>query len=366
MTFIWRRKSGLAEILLAGIAVVFGVWVLMRIYPAGSSLVSVNGRLEATEIDVATKLPGRVGNIFVSEGDFVQADQPLARIKVDALEARRDEARANLQRASNSVNSARAHVTLRECEKVAAQAVVAERESELDSAQRRLKRSEVLAKAQITSAQELDDDRARVRHGEASLRAAQAQAAAAQAAIEAAEAEMVGAKSAAVAAEATLARVEADTNDTELKSPRNGVVQRCIARPGDLLGPGGKVVNLVDLNDLFVTFVVPEKAAKRVVLGGEVRIQVDVPAQRMITAKVASIAFQPNLTLNAGEYGYVSHRSSFRVKAKIPTEVAQRQLRLNRAGLPAVAWLKLNPQSPWPKELELTTNRVERCTAPRS
>jgi HlyD family secretion protein len=46
--------------------------------PDRCGLVSGNGRIEATEIDVATKLPGRVTAMLVDEGDFVKAGQPLA------------------------------------------------------------------------------------------------------------------------------------------------------------------------------------------------------------------------------------------------------------------------------------------------
>ena len=61
--------------------VVAGAWAGWRLMaaPETPGLVSGNGRIEATEIDVATKLPGRVIEILVNEGDFVKAGQPLAR-----------------------------------------------------------------------------------------------------------------------------------------------------------------------------------------------------------------------------------------------------------------------------------------------
>ena len=60
----------------------------------GEGFVSGNGRIEATEIDVATKLPGRIEDILVREGDFVTAGQPLARMQLDTLDAQRAEAEA--------------------------------------------------------------------------------------------------------------------------------------------------------------------------------------------------------------------------------------------------------------------------------
>ena len=229
MSFTYRIKASPTALVAAVWVLGLAVWGGFRFLRPSPGIAKVDGQLEPAEIEIVTKVSGRLQDIFVDRGGYLKPGQTVARIQVDVVEARRDEAGANLQRASNSVRSARAQVTLRECEKVAAQAVVAERESELDSAQRRLKRSETLAKAQITSAQELDDDRARVSNAEAAVRAAQAQVAAAQAGVEAAEAEMANVKSAAVAADATLARVEADRANTELS--RLAAASSSIGRP---------------------------------------------------------------------------------------------------------------------------------------
>ena len=45
-----------------------------------------NGRIEATEIDIATKTAGRIDTILVKEGDFVQQGQELARMDTRALQ----------------------------------------------------------------------------------------------------------------------------------------------------------------------------------------------------------------------------------------------------------------------------------------
>ena len=55
----------------------------------GEGFVSGNGRIEATEIDVATKLGGRVDSILVKEGDFVKAGQVVAKMQFQVLDAQR-------------------------------------------------------------------------------------------------------------------------------------------------------------------------------------------------------------------------------------------------------------------------------------
>ena len=351
MRVLWPRRASLAAIVLALAALACATLMGTRLAGPSAGVIRANGRIEATEIDVVTKLPGQVENILVSEGDFVQAGQPLARMKLEVLEAQLDEARAHLQKASNSVSSARAQVVVRQCEKLSAEATLTQRETDLDGAQRRLKRSEILANAQITSAQELDEDRARVRNAEAALKAAKAQVAAAQAAIEAAGAELIGMQSTVVAAQATLTRVEADMADTELKSPRNARLQSRFVQPGDLLGAGVKVLNLVDLSDVCITFVLPERTAERVALDSEVRIVFEAAPQTVISAKVSSIVCQPKPGRNATVTDCIQQGSIFRVRAKIPCEIAQKHLRMVKTGLSGVAWLKLDPHERWPKKL---------------
>lgn len=115
-------------------------WTRWRDAQTDAGLVSGNGRIEATEIDVATKLPGRVTAMLVDEGDFVSAGQPLARMDVVVLRAQLDEAQAREQQAVNTAASIDAQAQ-RRSDKAAAAALVVQRESELDAATRRLARS---------------------------------------------------------------------------------------------------------------------------------------------------------------------------------------------------------------------------------
>ena len=71
-----------------------GAWFFLRLRPDTAGLGKGNGRIEATEIDVATKIAGRVRDVLVDEGDFVEAGQVLANIQSDTLQAQFAEAEA--------------------------------------------------------------------------------------------------------------------------------------------------------------------------------------------------------------------------------------------------------------------------------
>ena len=349
MTSPAKKRLTVAVVVLIAAAAGFYLW--SQTQPKDEFLASGNGRIEATEIDVAAKLPGRIQSMLVNEGDFVQAGQLLAQMQIDVLEAQREEARAQHQRAINSVASAQAHVALRASDKTAAEAVVLQRESELDAARRRLTRTETLAKEGASSIQELDDDRARERSAQAALAAAKAQVAAAQAGIDAARAEVVGTQSAIAATKATVARVEADIQDSALKAPRAGRIQYRIAQAGEVVGAGGKVLNFVDLADVYMTFFLPEKAAGRVALGSEVRLVLDAAPQYVIPATISYVASTAQFTPKTVETASERQKLMFRVKAQIDPELLQKHLKLVKTGVPGVAWLKLKPEAPWPATL---------------
>jgi HlyD family secretion protein len=340
-----------AAIVIALIA--WGVWTMTRPKGLGEGFVSGNGRIEATEIDVASRYPGRVVEIFVFEGDFVQAGQVLAQMQIDVLTAQRDEARAQQQQAITGVASAEAQARMRESELAAAQAIVVQRASELDNAKRRLARSQTLSREGATSIQQLDDDQAAVYNAQAALAAAEAQAKAAAAAIVASKSQVTGARAAIEAATATIARIDADIKDSQLKAPRDGRVQYRVAQPGEVLGAGGKVLNMVDLSDVYMTFFLPETVAGKVALGSEVRLVLDAAPGSVVPARVSFVASVAQFTPKTVETAVERQKLMFRVKARIDPELLKKHLKQVKTGLPGMAWIKLDRQAEWPESLKI-------------
>jgi HlyD family secretion protein len=314
-------------------------------------VVSGNGRIEATEINLAARVPGRLAEVLVGEGDFVKEGQVLARIQTDILEAQLLEAQAKLRQAKNAIITAQAQVTARESEKLAAEAVVLQRESEEQAAQQRLVRTESLATKNAVSEQNLDDDRARAKSAEAAIKAAKAQVAAAGGAVAAASAQVQDAEVMVEAVQATVGRVQAELDDCTLKAPRDGRVQYLITQPGEVLGAGGKVLNLVDLGDVYLTFFLPETVAGRVALGSEVRLILDAAPQYVIPARVSYVASVAQFTPKTVETASERQKLMFRVKAQIDRGLLREHLERVKTGLPGVAWVKLEAQAEWPSHL---------------
>jgi HlyD family secretion protein len=376
-----KRKKWLmwiAAALVLGVVVILG-WRRYGANGESANLASGNGRIEATEIDVATKIAGRVKEVLVREGDFVTAGQVVARMDTEVLDAQLREAKAQMQEMRSTAATARsqlaqreaekasaqAAIGQREAEKAAAQAVVGQREAELNVAKKRSARSSTLAAEGAMTQLEADDDLAGVQSGSAAVASARAQVAAADAAITAARAQVANADAAIVAAHAQIAgaestieaaqasvqRIQADITDSALTAPRDGRVQYRVAHPGEVLGAGGRVLNLVDLSDVYMTFFLPTAAAGRVALGSDIRLVLDAAPGFVIPAQAAFVSSVTQFTPKTVETESEREKLMFRIRAQISPDLLRRHITQVKTGLPGVAYVKLDQNAEWPPHL---------------
>ena len=346
------------KITIAGFIVVLGlvaylIWKNMN-KPDTDALVSGNGRIEATEINVSSKLSGQLEEILVKEGDFVEPGQILARVKISTLEAQLRELEAQQRQAQDAIATAEAQVAMRISEKAAAEAMVQQRETELMAAKNRLARTEVLAKEGASSKQQLDDERAAAQQAIAALSAAKAQVQSAQGAIVASKSQVSAAHSQVDAIKASVERIKFDMDDAQLRAPLKARVQFRVAQPGELVAAGGRVLNLIDLSDVYMTFFLPETVAGKIAIGTEVRIVLDAAKNVVIPATVSFVADTAQFTPKSVETESERQKLMFRVKAKIDPTLLNKYIEQVKTGLPGVAYIKIDDQAAWPTFLENT------------
>jgi HlyD family secretion protein len=347
----WLPLVGVAVI--AAVVIAYFAWRFFQPAKLPDGFASSNGRIEATEIDVATKLAGRILDELVDEGNFVTAGQVVAHMDIEALTAQLKEAEAKHREANSAVVTANKMVEQKENEKEAAQAVVKQRAAELDLASKKLARAEALVLKGGISAEDVDIRRADVASAEAALSKAQADVAAADAAIATAESLVIRSHASVEAAQATIERIRADINDSTLNAPRDGRVQYRIAQPGEVLNAGGKVLNMVDLADVYMTFFLPTEWAGRVQVGAEVRLVLDAAPQFVIPAKVTHVADVAQFTPKTVETAEERQKLTFRIKAHIDKELLKKYIRAVKTGLPGMAYVQLDPQAEWPAHLQV-------------
>lgn len=310
-----------------------------------------NGRIEAREIDIAAKMAGKIERVLVDEGDYVEEGQLLAVMQTNTLEAQRDEAVAQRLKAVTAEKSALAQVTLRESDQKVSEAMVRERLSDVDAAQRRYNRSKALVAKRAVPVEEFDDNETALNGAKAALTSARAQVAVSKAAVESAKSDVEGRRADIKASEATVARIESDIADCYLKAPRSGRIQYRIAQPGEVLGAGGKVLNLVDLSDVYMTFYLPEEAAGRVALSDDARIVLDAKRDSPIPAKISFVASVAQFTPKTVETQVEREKLMFRVKAQVDRAFLEKNIEYVKTGLPGVAWVRIDSGAEWPESL---------------
>jgi HlyD family secretion protein len=246
---------------------------------------AVTGLVDATEIDVASKIPGRVKELAVREGDRVEAGQALLTIESQEVAAKIDQVRA-------AVSGARARLSLarhgaRAEEKDQAQRALETAQAQLSMAEKAHARATALLRTETITQAAFDD-------ADFKYKAAQDQLAIAQArhdlVMKGARAEELEALEALVKqGEGSLSEVESYGRETTQTAPIGGEVAKILVHRGELAATGYPILTLVDRSDAWAAFPVREDLLADVKVGTV--LQVEVPALRKAVAmKVYSVA----------------------------------------------------------------------------
>lgn len=155
------------------------------------------------------------------------------------------------------------------------------------------------------------------------------------------------------AVKATVDRLQADINDSELKAPLNGRVQYRIAEPGEVLGAGGRLLSMVDLTDVYMTFFLPTEAAGKVALGSDIRLVLDALPNYVIPAKASFVASVAQFTPKTVETESERLKLMFRVRARIDPHLLKQHIDQVKTGVPGMAYVKLDSAAAWPTNLEI-------------
>ena len=321
---IIRTSLLVSLLLILVILIVVTWWFFIREKPL-VGIASGNGRIEATEIDIATKFQGRVEKIYVEEGDIVSVNQTVAKMDTRSLDAQLAQAEARIVQAKK--------------EQINAEFIVAQRRSEYELAKKNLYRANQLLKKGIIPEQEYDIRFASTETAKDALAAAEAQISEIEAVVK--------------AAEAAAKRVESDLEDAVLKTPIRGRVIYRLAEPGEVLPAGGKVLTLIKLTDVYMTIFLPETQVGRVALGDEARIILDAAPQYVIPGNISFVAANAQFTPREVETRTEREKLMFRVKIRIPLELLKKYESRVKTGLPGIAYVRLSSRAEWPENLHV-------------
>lgn len=311
-------------VVLAGLAAGgYAIWRDRERSAALEGFAETNGRVEATQIVIATKLPGELLEVLVREGDDVAAGQVLARVESEEIEAQLRGATFEVERLQQSRSQA-----LADRERLAAEVTYQGAE---------LQRIQQVYKKGFAPKDKLEAQETAYSSATAALRAAQAVIEAADAAIQTARAETD--------------RLTSMLKHRELTAPKDARVQYRLAEPGEILSSGGRVLTLLDLDDAYMTVFLPAASAGRLAIGGEARLIMDAAPEYVFPAKVSFVAADAQFTPKSVETDSEREKLMFRVKLTVDPEIARRFRAQIKPGLRGVAYVKIAADAAWPPNL---------------
>jgi HlyD family secretion protein len=243
------------------------------------------GYVEATEVRVSARVPGRVAEVLVTEGQRVEAGASVATLSTAEIElalrratAERAQADAQLrllQRGARPEDIAQAEAQL-----AAAQSDQRAAEAEQTAAATDEARFDQLLARRAGSQKQRDDAAARRALADARVKAAADRAAAASAALARLRAgsraeEIDGARARLAAVDAQIATLEHDRDETRLVTPVAGTVTSRLVEPGELVGAGAPVAVIVDLDRAWVNAYVEEPVVPSLRIGQVTAVSTD-------------------------------------------------------------------------------------------
>jgi HlyD family secretion protein len=274
---------------------------------------TASGTLEARNVEVGSKVGGRITRVLVQEGDTVQPNQLLVTFDSEELEGRLLQARGHLDQARanydkmlrgnrpEEVSEARAMAEDRSAEVQRTRAELDRVRAEYANAEVNFKRYDSLANRDVVSRQQRDDAemrrdsaKAQVQSAEHSIQAAQKmlqQAAAAQQRMEKGfrSEEIAVAKAEVLRSEGELKEAEARYAEREVRSPAAAVIEAMDLRPGNLVAADTRIARLLEVDQLYVMVYVPQDRIGMVRIGQKADVTVDAFPKTKFSATVEQI-----------------------------------------------------------------------------
>lgn len=322
------KKAVIAAIIL--VAAVFIIYNIFRHGKTSTETLRATGVMEATEVNITSKVPGKISWLCCREGDSIKSDTGVVRLEDAEIRAQVQSAVANVSAAREAVREAEVALESANAAKEGAGHEVASAESEVarlaavtNDARENMERAKGLFNGGYVAKKELDAAVTLFSAYNAELNGARARKLAVESSLKSAEVNIKGAvvriSSAAARekqSEAELAVRRAQLKETDIAAPINGVVVYRAFEPGEYVTPGAAIYTVDDLSNVWARIDIEETSIHGIRLGDRAKITVAGMPDKVFDAKVSEIgevggfATQRDVTRGRNDI------KTFRVKVK--------------------------------------------------
>lgn len=279
-----NKNFSISNMMLAFIAMML---VIVLVALAGFFLLTppdeiIMGQAEATTVRISGKVPGRIVSYCFNEGDKVKAGDTLVYLNTPEVDAKMMQAEA--VKAAAEAQHAKALKGARDQEVTGAYEMWQKAQAGLEIAKKSYDRVRNLYEKGVMSAQKKDEAEANYQAMVATEKAARSQY---EMAKEGARREDKAAAAALVnQASGAVAEVESYKKEGALVSPIDGEVSERFPEIGELVGTGAPIMNILDMNDIWVTFSIREDLLSQIRIGDEVKAFVPALGNQNVQLKV--------------------------------------------------------------------------------
>lgn len=305
-------------VLVMAAALSYGLFIYLRPPLLPEGFLYGNGHIEGTEVNVSAEISGRVIESNLVEGRSVEANALLVRLDDAELQAQVGEVRAQKAALNSTLASLEAQQRTWE--------------HHLQTAKADTERFRALSQTRKVSEQALDN--------------AENQEQEARGRLDALAAQLRETKARLAAMAQRVRQLELELAKTEIRAPISGTVLIKGMERGEFTTPGKIVAVLVDLNRLELKVYIPERDIGKVTLNAPARVRVDAFPDRYFEATVARVDQRAQFTPRDIHLPEERVRMVFGVTLNLHNEEG-----FLKPGMPADAWMRWDPDMPWPKHL---------------
>ncbi|MBR5085730.1 MAG: efflux RND transporter periplasmic adaptor subunit [Muribaculaceae bacterium] len=314
----------MAMLILVAVVAGMAIWGILHLKPSDTT---VQGQADCEVVRISGKLAGRLVELYVKEGDYVQKGQRLAKIYSSTTDATLSKAKEmkNVAASQNQkVERGTRYEIITSAQKMVDQAKSAKQQAQAaeEISRKTYERLNNLFNEGVVSEQKRDE-------AKAALDASTATVKTATAAVEAAEAQLEMARNGAQAedkaasqsmenaAQATVREVEAVLEDQYLIAPCDGEIASIYPHLGELVIMGSPIMTISLLEDMWVAFNVREEKLNDLEMGKEVKVMIPALKNKETTMKIFYVHDMGSYATWSATKAYGDYDSkTFEVKAR--------------------------------------------------
>ncbi len=300
-----------------------------------TSISTDNAKVAGDIVDISPKVTGRLEEISIQEGTYVEAGQVVAvldnaqyKINLNQAKAALDISKANYDKLPDDLKSTQATVEKSRDNILSSQAQVKLAEVAVADAKRNLAQNESLNQNGSISKEALETSRSGYAKSQATLEAMQAAVMANQASLQESQAKMDSLDKTGAAiylaqlqqAQATYDNAQLALTNSVIKAPISGTVVRLALQVGENVSPGQTIITISNLDNTWVSANIEEDKSSRIKVGQDVDVKIDAFPGTIFAGKVSELggATQSTFALipsenSSGNYTKVTQRFSFKI-----------------------------------------------------